>query len=55
MYFSFAYNYLVVEQFWGETLVACPLKLTAIGRLISAQHTRRSVVARRVETSKKIS
>ena len=42
-----------MEQFWGETLVACPLKLTAIGRLISAQHTRCTAVARRVETSEK--
>ena len=53
MYFSFACNYIVVEQVWGETWVACSLKLTAIGRLILAQHTRRSVVARRVETIKK--
>ena len=49
-----ACNCIVLEQFWGETWVSWSLKLTAIGRLILGQHTRRSVVARCVEMSKKI-
>ena len=54
IYFPFACNYFVVEQFWGEAWVACSLKLTAIGRVILAQHTRCSVIVRRIERSKKL-